>query len=131
MARRRRDDPDDPDDMPTPPAAPTRALARGVVEPGERHDRAGLVLVMRALREGWQIPPDVLSELPAVVVEMARNATSPRDRLRAIETLLAMQRANHDALVAADRCERLDGGGATERVELAPITLRPGGGGGA
>lgn len=89
--------------------------------------RAGLLIVRRALREGWKIPPHVLATLPDLVTEMATNAASERDRLRAVETLLAMQRANLDALVAADRCERLDGGGATERVELAPITLRAGG----
>jgi len=91
--------------------------------------RAGLIIVQRALREGWAIPPHVLKSLPALVTEMATNADSDRDRLRAVETLLAMQRANLDALVAADKCERLDGGGATERLELAPITLRPGGAG--
>lgn len=91
--------------------------------------RAGLVLVRRALREGWQIPQHVLATLPEMVTRMATDAVTDRDRLRAVETLLAMQRANLDALVAADKCERLDGGGATERVELAPITLRPGGAG--
>jgi len=93
------------------------------------HDRAGLVLIQRALREGWQIPSHLMATLPTVVEQMIANARSDRDRLRAVETLLAMQRANMDALVHADRCERLDGGGATERVELAPITLRSGGGG--
>ena len=129
MARRRDQPTTDQPDNAMASTRPTPA-ARGIVESGAANDRAGLVLVMRALREGWDIPRDVLSELPAVVVEMARTANSSRDRLRAIETLLAMQRANHDALVAADRCERLDGGMATERVELGPMTLRPGGGAG-
>lgn len=110
---------------PTPPAdAPATETAIDTVG-----HRAGLIIVQRALREGWKIPPHVLATLPDLVTEMATNAASERDRLRAVETLLAMQRANLDALVAADRCERLDGGGATERVELAPITLRPGGAG--
>lgn len=109
------------------PDTPTTSPARRVVDVGA--DRAGLVLVRRALREGWAIPPAVMADLPRVVLQMIDSANSDRDRLRAIETLLAMQRANHDALVAADRCERLDGGAATEIVELAPITLRPGGAG--
>lgn len=105
------------------------AITTTAPEPVRAGDRAGLVLVMRALREGWQIPAHVMQTLPTRVLDMVENARNDRDRIRAIECLLAMQRANHDALVAADRCERLDGGGATERVELAPITLRPGGGG--
>ena len=118
MARRK---PDFESTAPQTPRAPV------VVDPSG--DRAGLVLVRRALREGWSIPPAVMRSLPGVVLQMIETARSDRDRLRAVETLLAMQRANHDALVAADRCERLDGGAATEIVELAPITLRPGGAG--
>ena len=110
----------------------TRARKRArtaldVVEPTA--DRAGLRLVARALRGGWDVPAGLMATLPRVVVGMVANAKSDRDRLRACECLMAMQRYNHDALVSADKCERLDGGAATERIELAPITLRPGGAG--
>jgi hypothetical protein len=108
------------------PARETETTERAIDAVGHR---AGLIIIQRALREGWAIPPHVLQSLPALVTEMATGAESDRDRLRAVETLLAMQRANLDSLVAADKCERLDGGGATERLELAPITLRPGGAG--
>jgi hypothetical protein len=101
--------------------------ALDIVEP--RADRAGLRLISRALREGWKIPRTVAATLPRVVLDMIDTAASDRDRLRAIECLMSMQRYNHDALVSADKCERLDGGAATERIELAPITLRPGGAG--
>lgn len=113
----------------TEPESTTPPTPRAPVVVDPSGDRAGLVLVRRALREGWAIPPAVMRSLPGVVLQMIETARSDRDRLRAVETLLAMQRANHDALVAADRCERLDGGAATEIVELAPITLRPGGAG--
>ena len=96
-----------------------------------RHVRAGLLLIERAIRGGWSIPPHVMKTLPAIVTAVAESSESERERLRAVEVLLAMDRANTDALQAADRCERLDGGAATDRVELLPISLRPGGAGGA
>lgn len=111
----------------TPPAAENPTPLPSVLT--DMNDRAGLVLIRRALREGWKIPPHLMATLPSVIEQMIANARHDRDRLRAVETILAMQRANMEALVHADRCERLDGGGATERVELAPITLKPGGGG--
>ena len=96
-----------------------------------RHVRAGLLLIERAIRGGWSIPPHVMKTLPSIVTAVAESSESERERLRAVEVLLAMDRANTDALQAADRCERLDGGAATDRVELLPISLRPGGTGGA
>lgn len=99
-----------------------------LVEP--RHERAGLQLIARAVRGGWQVPPHVLATVPQMVAAIAEGSESERERLRAAEVLIAMERANLDALQVADKCERLDGGAATERLELAPITLRPGGGGG-
>ena len=100
-------------------------------EQSPRHVRAGLLIIERAIRGGWAIPPHVMRTLPAVVTAIAESTESERERLRAVEVLLAMDRANSDALQAADRCERLDGGGVTERVELLPISLRPGGAGNA
>lgn len=95
-----------------------------------KHDRAGLQLVRRAIHGGWQIPEELMNQLPRVVTGVIANARNDRERLRAVEVLVAMQRDNLAALVAADRIERLDDGGPTERIELAPITLRAGGGGG-
>ena len=93
--------------------------------------RSGLRIIERAIRNGWQIPPHVMASLPEMVTQIAETTEHERDRLRAVDVLLAMDRANSDALQAADRVERLDGGGATERVELMPISLRPGGAGNA
>lgn len=116
----------------TPPAGTENPPASFVpAEQSPRHVRAGLLLIERAIRGGWAIPPHVMRTLPAVVTAIAESTESERERLRAVEVLLAMDRANSDALQAADRCERLDGGGVTERVELLPISLRPGGAGNA
>jgi hypothetical protein len=110
-------------------AAPPESFDPATQSP--RHVRAGLLLIERAIRGGWNIPPHVMRTLPAIVTSVAESSDSERERLRAVEVLLAMDRANTDALQAADRCERLDGGAATDRVELLPISLRPGGAGGA
>lgn len=111
------------------PEAPPASFDPAAQSP--RHVRAGLLLIERAIRGGWAIPPHVMRTLPAVVTGIAESTESERERLRAVEVLLAMDRANQDALQAADRCERLDGGGVTDRVELLPISLRPGGAGNA
>jgi hypothetical protein len=114
-----------PDAVEAPPASFDPATE------SPRHVRAGLLLIERAIRGGWAIPQHVMRTLPAVVTAIAESTDSERERLRAVEVLLAMDRANQDALQAADRCERLDGGGVTDRVELLPISLRPGGAGNA
>ncbi len=111
------------------PSVPAPVEPVAMIEP--RHERAGLALIARAIRGGWRVPPHVLDTVPQMVAAIAANSDSERERLRAAEVLIAMERANTDALSIADKCERLDGGGATERMELQPITLRPGGGGSA
>lgn len=95
-----------------------------------KHDRAGLRLIKRAILGRWQIPDDLLEQLPRVVTGVVANARTDRERLRAVELIVAMQRDNMAALQMADRLERLDGGSPTELIELAPITLRVGGSGG-
>ena len=100
---------------------------RNLLEP--THERAGLRLIQRAINGGWQIPEELMSQLPRVVTGMVANARNDRERLRAVEVLVSMQRDNTAALVAADKVERLDDGSPTEVIELAPITLRAGGGG--
>lgn len=104
------------------------AIVPSIVDAG--HERAGLRLVNRAIRSGWAIPEDLMEQLPKVIVGIVAKAKTDRERLRAAEVLVAMERDNMAALAAADRIERLDGGKPTELVELLPITLRVGGGSG-
>ena len=98
-----------------------------IIDP--RHQRAGLRLVQRAIYNGWKIPDQIMEQMPKVVVQMVLNAKNDREKLRAIEVLVAMQRDNLAALQAADKIERLESGGATERIELGPISLRMNGNG--
>jgi hypothetical protein len=110
-----------------PPADPKPVTALAIEA---THERAGLRLVSRAIRNRWNIPAELMDKLPSVVVGMVAKAKTDRERLRAVEVLVAMERDNMAALAAADRVERLDGGKPTELVELLPITLRVGGGSG-
>jgi len=107
-------------------AAPAKSSQpAGIVE--EKHERAGLRLIRRAIEGRWQVPDELLSSLPRVVVGMVANARTDRERLRAVEILVAMSRDNLAALQAADRLERLDEGQPTDNIQLNPITLRVGG----
>mgnify|MGYP007046849936 CR=1 FL=1 len=92
-----------------------------------KHDRAGLRLIKRAIHNRWEIPETLMAQLPKVVTALVASARTDRERLRAVEVLVAMQRDNLAALAMADKIERLDSGTPTERIELAPITLRVGG----
>lgn len=103
-----------------------RKLKSGLIE--KRHERAGLRLVRRAIHGRWAVPDELLASLPRVVTGMVANARTDRERLRAVEVLVAMQRDNMAALQAADKIERLDDGSPTEVIQLAPITLRSYGG---
>jgi len=111
-----------------PWAAQVPQAAQQVVTP--THERAGLRLLARAIHGGWDLAPELLRDLPRVATHVVATARNDRERLRAIEVLVAMQRDNLAALQVADKVERLDGGQPTELVQLAPITLVAGGGAG-
>lgn len=87
----------------------------GLTEDG--HERAGLRLIRRAIHGRWQIPDLLLEQLPKHVISLLVNARNEREKLRAAEVLVAMNRDNIAALVHADKIERLDSGKATDRVE--------------
>lgn len=87
-----------------------------MTDPG--HERAGMILIRQAIRHRWDIPDVLLEQLPRQVTALFVNARNDRERLRAAEVIVAMNRDNISALVAADRIERLESGTATERVEM-------------
>jgi hypothetical protein len=60
---------------------------------------------------------------PKIASRIAVEGGTDREKLRAIEVLAAMDRDNINALAMLDKIERLDGGEATERIELAPIRI--------
>jgi hypothetical protein len=57
------------------------------------HTRADLATVRRAIREGWDIPEQLLSALPKVAGAMAVKG-KPRDQIAAMKVLLAMKEQN-------------------------------------
>ena len=90
--------------------------------------RESLRLLHRAIKDQWQIPCEWKDALPNLCLQIAMDENKgDRERLRATEILRSMSRDNLDALQILDKIERLDGGEATERIELAPITWKPSG----
>jgi len=83
----------------------------------DRHIRKDLALLERAARKGWDVPDELLTQLPDVAVKIALDATaSARERLRAVECVRAMVSDNVAAAVALDKVKRLDDGRPTENV---------------
>ena len=62
-----------------------------LTDPG--HSRADLAKVRRAIREGWDIPEQLLSALPKIAGAMAVKG-KPRDQIAAMKVLLAMKEQN-------------------------------------
>ena len=110
-----------------PRSGADKPASRPVTIVEDRHERAGLRLIRRAIEGRWQVPDELLASLPRVVVGMVANSRTDRERLRAVEILVAMNRDNLASLQTADRLERLDEGQPTDNIQLAPITLRVGG----
>ena len=64
-----------------------------LTDPG--HSRADLATVQRAIREGWDIPEQLLSTLPKIAGAMALNAKEKSPvRLKAIATIIKMKEQN-------------------------------------
>jgi hypothetical protein len=88
-----------------------------------RHHRETLNLLKRAVRNRWPIPDSMREAAPRIASQIALAGKTDRERLRAIELLAALDRDNIAALATLDKVERLEGGEATERIELLPIRI--------
>lgn len=110
------------DTEPSVDAAAIIPLARQIhSETG--HERQTLQMITQAVRSRWPIPEDIRAAAPLIARKIALNGKSDRERLRAIELLAALDRDNINALAILDKIERLEGGEATERIELAPVRI--------
>ena len=111
----RKPKPQDAQPEPTPqPVSPAADIP-------DRTAASALRLLQRAVREGWQIPEGVMKAAPNTATRIMLNENAPhRDRLRAAEVLAAMHRDKVNAAIALDKIERLEGGQATERMEISP-----------
>jgi hypothetical protein len=88
-----------------------------------RHARETMQLLKRAVRNRWPIPDQMREVAPKIAARIAVEGKTDRERLRAIELLASLDRDNIAALATLDKIERLDGGEATERIELLPIRI--------
>jgi hypothetical protein len=81
------------------------------------HTRADLATVRRAIREGWDIPEQLLSALPKIAGAMALDRTEKTaNRLRAMETILKMKGQNDAQEPTAQQVEH------HHTHELGPVT---------
>lgn len=87
------------------------------------HDRETLRMLIQAVRNRWAIPEGMRDAAPKIAARIAMSGATEREKLRAIELLAALDRDNIAALALLDKNERLDGGQATERIELRPVTF--------
>ena len=87
------------------------------------HDRQTMRMLIRAVRERWDIPAEMRLKAPEIATRIATGDGTDREKLRAIELLAALDRDNINALATLDKIERLEGGEATERIELAPVRI--------
>lgn len=86
-----------------------------MADPG--HVRADLAIVRRAVREGWEIPEQLLSALPRVAGAMALDKKEKSTvRLKAIETIIKMRGQNEEREPIPQQVEH------HHTHELGPIT---------
>ncbi len=86
------------------------------------HLSESMQLVRRAIVEGWQIPPEVMSAAPKIAARILLEGT-PREKLRAMDVLNRMRDSNINAMIALDKIERLEDGAPTEIISLGKIVL--------
>jgi len=87
------------------------------------HIREDLRTLTAALRAGWNVPDDVRRDALAIAADIMRTSPVDRDRNAAIRLLVQMRKDDVEALALLDKIGRLETGGATERIELKPVTF--------
>lgn len=81
------------------------------------HFRRDLATVRRGIRQGWEIPEQLLSVLPKVIATMAMNPNEKTAvRIKAVETLLKMKDQNDTQEPAAQQVDH------HHTIELGQIT---------
>src|SRR5688572_21204348 len=97
--------------------APSGGKGAALLGEDPRHLRRDLAHLRRAARQGWNIPDELLAELPAIAAKIAKDAKAgPRTQLRAVECVRAMEADNVAAALALDKVNRLDDDKPTENV---------------
>jgi hypothetical protein len=73
-----------------PPPAPAAAPLASM----DLADRGDIRLITRAVKSGWNIPPEAMATLPAAMLEIATTAKDPRVKIAATNALMAMNGQN-------------------------------------
>lgn len=73
-------------------------------------------LALRAIREGWNVPPARRPKIAHRMCDIAESDPNPALAIKATQALVAMDTADTNKYVALDRIYRLDTGQSTENV---------------
>jgi len=103
-------------------AAPHKMKHMDTVPNRDRHARESLILLRRAIGQGWDIPASIMQDAPNTASEILQNGTA-REQLRAMEVLIRMRDSNIAAAQVADKIDRLDDGTPTDIYTLGKIEL--------
>lgn len=95
---------------------PGENVARDLADPHRCRDT--MRMLAKAIRQSWDIPPEVFQNIPKQLQDIINNSDNARDKIRAIQTFVQMHKANVDGLIALDKIERLDAGTPTENVKV-------------
>lgn len=102
---------------------PTEGQGDPALFADKHHIRQDLRTLTAALKAGWNVPEDVRKDALAIAADIMRTSPVDRDRNAAIRLLLQMHKDDIEALTLLDKITRLETGGATERIELKPVTF--------
>jgi hypothetical protein len=87
-----------------------------LTDPG--HTRADLAMIRKAVKEGWEIPEQMLAALPKVAASIALNREEKtQNRLKAIETIIKMKGQNDASEPQPQQIEH------HHTHELGPVTV--------
>ena len=90
----------------------------------ESFQRSDMIMIRKAIREGWDIDDRWLKQLPRAIAEVVANKDEQtRDRLRAVELLVKMKSDNTANLLDGIKVERLINGDSTENVNVVKYTI--------
>jgi len=96
----------------------TQSCEKLLEQPHGTRIRDSLLMIRRAVENGWEIPDDWTKTLPKVMAQIVADPQrSDRVKISAMKVLVSMQGKNVDAALALDKIERLDGGEPTERTD--------------
>src|SRR5690348_1656042 len=104
---------------------------------GDRTKVADIKMVQRAIREGWEMPPNARKEAGKLLMEIAEQRTArvqnsdgdavevsnARNQVAAIKALAELDKINQTDYWNQDKNDRIDAGKATERYEGMEIII--------